>query len=70
MTDLARTLSLTGWVRNLGDDSVEAIAEGEKALLDELVEFCHVGPPGARVNNVAVEWSNFRGEFRGFRITH
>lgn len=70
MMDLARALRLTGWVRNLRDGSVEAVAEGEKVQLEELVEFCHVGPPGARVSNVAVEWSSFRGEFRGFGITH
>ncbi len=70
MMDFARTLSVTGWVRNLRDGRVEAVAEGEKARLDELIEFCHLGPPGSRVREVAVEWSDFRGEFRGFRITH
>ncbi len=68
--DLARTLHLTGWVRNLRDGRLEAVAEGEKTRLEELIEFCHVGPPGARVKDVAVEWSNFHSEFRGFRITH
>ena len=68
--DLARTLGVTGWVRNLRDGRVEAVAEGEKAKLEEIIEFCHDGPPGARVRDVAVEWSDFRGEFRGFRITH
>lgn len=70
MMDFARTLGVTGWVRNLRDGRVEAVAEGEKAKLEELIEFCHAGPPGARVRDVAVEWSDFRGEFRGFRITH
>ena len=70
MMDLARTLGVTGWIRNLRDGRVEAVAEGEKTGLDELIEFCHAGPPGARVREVAVEWSDFRGEFRGFRITH
>ena len=68
--DLARTLGVTGWVRNLRDGRVEAMAEGEKAKLEQLVEFCHAGPPGARVRDVGVEWSDFRGEFQGFRIIH
>ena len=68
MTDLARRLGVTGWVRNLPDGRVEAIAEGEKSRLDDLVRFCHKGPPGAVVRKVDVEWSDHSGEFRGFRI--
>jgi acylphosphatase len=48
---------------------VEAVTEGEKGRLDELIRFCHVGPRGAVVRKVEVEWSNYLGEFRGFRIT-
>lgn len=69
ITDLARRLGLTGWVRNLSDGKVEALAEGEKSGLDELVQFCHIGPRAARVRNVEVEWSDYTGEYRGFRIT-
>jgi acylphosphatase len=69
ITDLARRLGVTGWVRNLSDGRVEALAEGEKKSLDELIRFCHVGPIGARVRNVEVEWSDYTGEFHGFKIT-
>jgi len=69
MTDLARRLGISGWVRNLPDGKVEALAEGERARLDELIRFCHVGPRGAVVRKVEVEWSDPSGEFRGFRIT-
>jgi len=69
MTDLARSLGISGWVRNLPNGKVEALAEGEKKRLDELIRFCHVGPPGAVVRKVEVEWSDYSGEFRGFRIT-
>ncbi len=69
MTDLARRLEISGWVRNLPDGKVEALAEGERARLDELIRFCHVGPRGAVVRKVEVEWSDYSGEFRGFKIT-
>jgi len=68
ITDMARRIGITGWVRNLPDGRVEAVAEGDKEILEELVKFCHVGPPGARVRGVDVEWSEFKGEFRGFKI--
>lgn len=67
--DLARRLGISGWVRNLPDGRVESLAEGERARLDELIRFCHVGPRGAVVRKVEVEWSDYSGEFRGFRIT-
>jgi acylphosphatase len=70
VTRVARRIGVTGWVRNLPDGSVEVIAEGDTQKLDELVQFCRIGPSGARVKNVGVEWSDFKGEFRGFRITH
>jgi acylphosphatase len=69
ITDLARRLGISGWVKNLQDGRVEALAEGEKALLDELIRFCHVGPRGAVVRKVYVEWSEYSGEFRAFKIT-
>ncbi len=69
VTDLARRLGISGWVKNLQDGRVEALAEGERGRLDELIRFCHVGPQGAVVRKVDVEWSEYSGEFRGFKIT-
>jgi acylphosphatase len=68
ITDLTRRLGITGWVRNLSDGRVEALAEGERTQLDALIRFCSVGPKGAVVRRVDVEWLDFQGEFRGFRI--
>jgi acylphosphatase len=65
---LARQLSVTGWTRNLSDGSVEVVAEGEKEAIDKLIQFCRVGPSGARVRSVSVKWEAFKGEFRGFTI--
>ena len=68
--DEAMRHGLTGWVRNLPDGRVEAVFEGEKELVDKLIEFCRRGPPGARVANVEVVWENYTGEFRGFRVRY
>lgn len=68
ITDLARRLCLAGWVKNLPDGRVEAIVEGEKMEIDKLIQFCRVGPAGARVRNLEVEWSDFTGEFHNFKI--
>ena len=66
--DRARQLGLAGWVRNCADGSVELIAEGEKAKLEQLVTWCHSGPRGAAVRDVRVEWQETAGEFVGFTV--
>jgi len=53
--DQARSLGLSGWVRNRRDGSVEILAEGPDDALTELVRRCHEGPPAARVERVEVE---------------
>jgi acylphosphatase len=48
----ARKLNLTGWVRNLTDGSVEAMARGPQAAVDALVTASESGPVSARVTSV------------------
>jgi len=65
---VAQSLGLVGWVRNRLDGSVEVVAEGEKEKLEELVKWCHNGPPLARVDSVEVQWEEPTGEFKNFSI--
>ncbi len=51
----ARSLSLSGSVRNLPDGSVEVIAEGKKEDLNSLFSLLKEGPPASRVNYVSTE---------------
>jgi acylphosphatase len=62
--DRARSLGLTGWVRNVPDGTVEAVFEGEEERVGSMVEWCRRGPAGARVDNVDVDWSEPEGEER------
>ena len=64
----ARQLNLAGWVRNVGYDLVEALAEGEKQKLQTLEAAVRNGPPGSRVTHAEVEWLEATGEFEGFRV--
>lgn len=68
--DEARRLGLTGWVRNLSDGRVEAVAEGEEEKLKRLIDWCHKGPPGAVVRGVEARWEGYRGEFADFKIRY
>lgn len=51
----ARRLGLRGWVRNLRDGSVEALAIGDTAEIDAFIKACHSGPGMARVSGVRRE---------------
>ena len=68
--DLAESLGLAGWVRNLSDGRVEAVFEGEKGTVEKAVEFCHRGPTGAYVQDLEVIWEDWSGEFLDFKIIH
>ena len=59
--ELAQRLDVSGWVRNLRDGRVEAVFEGERERVEEMLNFCHRGPPGARVTGVEVRWEPHRG---------
>lgn len=64
----AKALGLTGYARNLPDDSVEIEAEGERDKLEKLVARLKAGPPLSRVQNADVTWSEYRGIYQDFSI--
>ena len=64
----ARRLGLNGWVRNERDGSVRAVAEGDPRYLGEFIGFLRLGPPGAKVRSVNVEWLDGVEEYDSFEI--
>lgn len=64
MTEEARRLGLTGWVRNRLDGSVEAVAQGPADAVQALVDWAQRGPSLARVDEVVV--GDAAGAFEGF----
>jgi len=68
--DTARRLGLTGWVRNLPDGRVEGLFEGDEEALRRLIEWCRSGPAGAAPEKLELEWKDYSGGFRDFRIRY
>lgn len=66
--NIAADLGLTGWVRNLIDDRVEIIAEGDVTLLKQLHIWAKQGPYYANVSNIVIEKSTATNEFDNFVI--
>jgi len=59
---------LTGWVRNVGYDTVESVAEGEREKVERLIEELKQGPRGSRVDESKVEWEEPTGGFDLFGV--
>ncbi|MEM0495578.1 MAG: acylphosphatase [Candidatus Nitrosocaldus sp.] len=70
MRNIARKYNVHGWVRNLKDGRVEAVLEGDEDAVHQVIEWCHIGPSGARVDDVDVVYEEYRGEFNSFEILY
>ena len=64
----AMRLGLVGWVRNLPDERVEAVFEGERAKVEEMISWCRRGPKAAKVEGLKLEYASPTGEFSGFEV--
>ena len=65
---IAQQTDVTGWVRNVGYDTVESVAEGERGNVDRFIEMVKQGPRASRVDESRVEWEDVSGEFREFGV--
>ncbi len=66
----AKTLGVTGWIKNLDDGRVELMVEGEKNFVDQMLKWCKHGPPGAKIDNVSVDYELFQNKFTEFIIKY
>ncbi|MFO7685279.1 MAG: acylphosphatase [Desulfobacterales bacterium] len=65
----AQRYGVNGWVRNKSDGTVEAVIEGERHKVDDMLNWCRKGPPRAVVSQVDVEWGDYTGAMADFRVT-
>lgn len=68
--ETAKSLGLTGWVRNTENGDVETVAEGNHDQLEQFLQWCRNGPPSARVTTIRERWQPATGEFAGFGIRY
>ncbi len=68
--DAARRYGVLGWVKNLNDGSVEAVFEGEKKDIEDIIDWCRTKQPHVHVESADVKWMEYRDEFKGFEIKY
>jgi acylphosphatase len=66
----ADELGIVGWVRNTDDGCVEAVFEGEKAKIDEMIAWCWIGPQRAQVTDVKMLPSHSEEMFTSFVVLY
>jgi acylphosphatase len=59
---LAILHKIKGWVRNLNNEEVEAVFEGEEENLKKILEFCKNGPLLAKVKEIETKEERYKGE--------
>lgn len=64
----ARQIGITGWVRNVGYETVEALVEGSHEQVETLILLMKTGPRASRVDECRVEYETSAGEFRDFQV--
>ena len=68
--ELATSLGVVGWVKNLHDRRVELVAEGDEETLREFLESLQTGPMKNFIQQVEVSWSNGSDTFNRFEIRY
>ena len=64
----ARRLGLNGWTRNTSDNRVEAVFQGYKEKIEEMIGLCRKGPFLAEVKDIEVEWEEGEEKFKEFTV--
>lgn len=59
-----------GFVRNLPGRQVEAVLQGERSDVENVIAFMREGPPGALVTEIHVEWRPPAGMHEGFHVRY
>jgi len=67
---VAEDLGLTGWVRNLGYDQVETVAEGDPEVLERFLRSVQAGPRSSRIDDVQVQWEPPLSETSHFEVRY
>ena len=66
----ARARNILGWVMNTRDGRVEAVLEGEKKQVEDMINWCYQGSPMSQVTRVDVDWQDYTGEFPDFGVRY
>ncbi len=68
--DEAARRRLVGWVRDLDAGGVEAVFQGHRGAVEDMLRWCRRGPPGAVVRDLKIDWDEPLEDLADFEIRH
>ena len=68
--EFAHRLGVKGWVKNLPDGHVEAVFEGKKESVEEVIRMCKEEQPHGKVSSADIAWEEAEGGFDGFSVRY
>ena len=66
----AQTYGVNGWIKNLFDGRVEAVVEGDKDSVQQMINFLKRGPSFANVTDVEINDEPPTGNLSNFSIKY
>jgi len=66
----AQTIGLNGYTKNLFTGEVVTVVEGERFLVEELIDYIKIGPSRSHVKSHSVNWFEYKNEYKIFEIKH
>ncbi len=68
--EIAQSLGVVGWVKNLRDGRVELVAEAMETTLEQFLREVRTSPMKNFIQDVEVSWSNASETFDAFEIRY
>ena len=66
--DVAKTLDLKGFAKNLDNGTVEVVAVSSKENIKKVIQFCKNNPGYSKVKDVKISYFETKEEFNNFEI--
>lgn len=64
----AKKLGIVGWIKNTTDGRVEALLQGDKEKVEEMIAIFREGSPTSKVDNVDIQMESVKEEIKDFQI--
>ncbi|MCA9396476.1 MAG: acylphosphatase [Candidatus Omnitrophica bacterium] len=68
--EIALNHSLTGWVKNLSNGDVQALAQGSRPSIDAMLEAVRQSRLGANISKVKIQWESCADVLQDFTIEY